>query len=36
MVNSYARNYMNKIKLIILNNKGKIYYTDTDSLVLDI
>lgn len=35
MVNSYARIHMNKIKLEILNNNGKIYYSDTDSLVVD-
>jgi len=33
MVNSYARIFMNKVKLDILKNGGKIYYTDTDSLV---
>ena len=36
MVTSYARIFMNNIKLIIINNGGKIYYTDTDSLVIDI
>ena len=35
MVNSYARIHMNKIKLEILKNKGKIYYTDTDSIVIN-
>lgn len=33
MVNSYARIYMNKIKLDLLKAKGQIYYSDTDSLV---
>lgn len=33
MVNSYARIYMNKVKLDILKNGGEIFYTDTDSLV---
>jgi hypothetical protein len=35
MVNSYARIYMNKIKLEILRNGGTIYYMDTDSLVVN-
>ena len=35
MVTSYARIFMNKIKLEILNNGGLIYYTDTDSIVID-
>ena len=35
MVNSYARIFMHKIKLDVLNNNGKIYYSDTDSLILD-
>lgn len=35
MVNSYARIHMNKIKLEILKNNGKIYYTDTDSIVIN-
>ena len=35
MVTSYARIYMNKIKLEVLNNGGQIYYSDTDSLVID-
>jgi hypothetical protein len=34
-VTSYARIYMSKIKLDILNNGGNIYYTDTDSIVTD-
>ena len=32
---SYARIFMNKIKLDIIKKGGQIYYTDTDSLVLD-
>jgi DNA polymerase type B, organellar and viral len=32
-VTSYARVFMSKIKLNILNNGGLIYYTDTDSIV---
>lgn len=36
MVTSYARIFMNIIKLIIINNGGLLYYTDTDSLVIDI
>ena len=35
MNTSYARIHMNKIKLDILNNGGNIYYSDTDSLVVD-
>lgn len=35
MINSYSRIYMNKIKLKILKHGGKIYYSDTDSLVVD-
>jgi hypothetical protein len=35
-VTSYARIYMSKIKLDILNRDGNIYYTDTDSIVTDI
>jgi hypothetical protein len=35
MVNSYARIHMNKFKLEILRNKGNIYYSDTDSLIID-
>lgn len=34
-VTSYARVYMSKIKLDILNKGGLIYYTDTDSIVTD-
>ena len=36
MITSYSRIFMNKIKLEILLKGGKIYYTDTDSLVTDI
>jgi DNA polymerase type B, organellar and viral len=36
MITSYARIFMNKIKLLILKSGGKIYYSDTDSLVTDI
>ena len=35
MVTSYARIHINKIKLEILENGGSIYYSDTDSIVLD-
>lgn len=35
-VTSYARIYMSKVKLDILNKGGNIYYTDTDSIVTDI
>ena len=35
-VTSYARIFMNKIKLDILDKGGSIYYTDTDSIVTDI
>lgn len=34
-INSYARIHMNKIKLEVLDRGGNIYYSDTDSLVLD-
>jgi len=34
-VTAYARVYMNKVKLGIINNKGKIVYSDTDSIVCD-
>ena len=34
-VTSYARIFINKIKLEILENGGNIYYSDTDSIVLD-
>lgn len=32
-VSSYARIYMNKVKLDVLNKGGSLYYTDTDSIV---
>lgn len=35
-VNAYAHIHMHKIKLYILNKGGKIYYSDTDSIVTDI
>lgn len=35
-VTSYARIFMNKVKLLVLSLGGKIYYMDTDSLVTDI
>lgn len=35
-VTSYARIYMNKIKIYILSSAGKIYCMDTDSIVTDI
>lgn len=35
MNTSYARIFMNQIKLEILENGGEIYYTDTDSIVLN-
>jgi hypothetical protein len=35
MVNAYARTYMHKFKLEILKKGGQIYYSDTDSLVLN-
>nr|ADO51614.1 dnapol [Moniliophthora roreri] len=35
IVNSNARVFMNKIKLEIISKGGKIYYSDTDSLVID-
>jgi len=35
-ITSYARVYMSKVKLDILNKGGKLYYTDTDSIVTDI
>jgi len=35
-VTAYARIYMQKIKLAILNVGGKIYYSDTDSIVTDL
>jgi hypothetical protein len=33
---SYARVHMNKLIMYILDNKGKIYYTDTDSIVTNL
>lgn len=36
MVNAYARVFMHKVKLDILKNNGQIYYSDTDSLVIDV
>lgn len=35
-VTSYARIYMSKIKLLIHDLGGKVYYTDTDSIVTNI
>lgn len=35
-VTGYARIHMNKIKLTIINNREKVYYTDTDSIVTDL
>jgi hypothetical protein len=35
-ITAYGRIYINKIKIWILNNGGKIYYSDTDSIVTDI
>ncbi|KAK6981654.1 hypothetical protein R3P38DRAFT_417176 [Favolaschia claudopus] len=35
-ITAYGRIYINKLKIWILNNGGKIYYSDTDSLVTDI
>jgi hypothetical protein len=35
-ITAYARIYMSKVKLDILNRGGNIYYTDTDSIVTDI
>jgi hypothetical protein len=34
-INSYARVYMSKVKMDIIKNGGKLYYTDTDSIVTD-
>ena len=33
---AYARIYMAKMLLYVLNNNGKLYYTDTDSIVTDL
>ena len=35
-VTAYARIFMNKVKLDVINNKGNIYYTDTDSVITDV
>lgn len=35
-ITSYSRIYMNKIKLDILKRGGKLYYSDTDSIVTDV
>lgn len=35
MINSYARVYMNSLKLELFNKGSQIYYMDTDSLVID-
>ena len=35
-VTSYARIFINKVKLDVLNKGGNIYYTDTDSVVTNI
>ena len=35
-ITAYGRIHMNKLKLDILNKGGKIYYSDTDSIVTDI
>jgi len=35
-VTAYARMYISQIKLNILANGGKIYYSDTDSIVTDV
>ncbi len=35
-ITSYARIFMNKVKIWILDNKGLIYYMDTDSIVTNI
>jgi hypothetical protein len=35
MVTGYARIIMNKYKINIIENKGNIYYSDTDSIVTD-
>jgi hypothetical protein len=36
MITSYARVHMSKIKLLILKHGGKIFYSDTDSIVTDL
>lgn len=35
-VTAYGRIHINKVKYEILNSGGKIYYSDTDSIVTDI
>lgn len=35
MINSYARIHINSLKLEVINNGGTIYYSDTDSLVIN-
>jgi len=35
-VNAYARIHITRIKLLILKSGGKIYYSDTDSIVTDL
>ena len=35
-VTAYARIFISKVKLTILENNGKIYYSDTDSIITDI
>lgn len=35
-ITAYARIYISKLKLDILKNGGKLYYSDTDSIVTDI
>lgn len=35
-ITAYARVFMNRVKLDILNKGGYLYYTDTDSIVTDI
>ena len=36
VITAYARIHMNKLKLNILNKGGKLYYSDTDSIVTEI
>ncbi|EAW14651.1 uncharacterized protein ACLA_056740, partial [Aspergillus clavatus NRRL 1] len=35
-ITAYGRIHINKLKLNVLNKGGKIYYSDTDSLVINI
>ena len=35
-ITSYARIFINKVKLEVLNKGGNIYYSDTDSIVINI